>query len=100
MEWPKVTQILEARLDGEDNPAQRLELLRHLGDVQESHLEDLDGALETYGRLFAEDPHDLQSQETLTRLARSLGRWIGWRRSSTRRFERSKWTTATPRFWR
>ncbi|MFA9470657.1 MAG: tetratricopeptide repeat protein [Deltaproteobacteria bacterium] len=75
MEWPKVTQILEARLDGEDNPTQRLELLRHLGDVQESHLEDLDGALETYGRLFAEDPHDPQSRETLTRLARSLGRW-------------------------
>jgi tetratricopeptide (TPR) repeat protein len=75
MEWPKVTQILEARLDGEEDPSQRLELLRHLGDVQESHLEDLDGALETYGRLFGEDPHDPQSQETLTRLARSLGRW-------------------------
>ncbi|MGB8331447.1 MAG: hypothetical protein WCE62_15080, partial [Polyangiales bacterium] len=75
MEWAKVTQILEARLDGEDNPTQRLELLRHLGDVQESHLEDLDGALETYGRLFAEDPHDPHSRETLTRLARSLGRW-------------------------
>lgn len=75
MEWAKVTRILEARLDGESNPAQRLELLRHLGDVQESHLEDLDGALETYGRLFAEDPHDQHSRETLTRLARSLGRW-------------------------
>ncbi len=75
MEWAKVTKILEARLDGEDDPTQRLELLRHLGDVQESHLEDLDGALETYGRLFAEDPHDLHSQGTLTRLARSLGRW-------------------------
>ncbi|RLB47206.1 MAG: hypothetical protein DRH23_11130, partial [Deltaproteobacteria bacterium] len=75
MEWPKVTQILEARLDGEDDPSQRLELLRHLGDVQESHLEDLDGALETYGRLFGEDLRDPQSQETLTRLARSLGRW-------------------------
>ncbi len=75
MEWDKVTRILEARLDGEVNPAQRLELLRHLGDVQESHLEDLDGALETYGRLFAEDPHDQHSKETLTRLARSLGRW-------------------------
>ena len=75
MEWEKVTRILEARLDGEENPAQRLELLRHLGDVQESHLEDLDGALETYGRLFAEDPHDQHSKETLTRLARALGRW-------------------------
>ena len=75
MQWPKVTQILEVRLDVETDPSQRLELLRHLGDVQESHLEDLDGALETYGRLFAEDPHDSQSQETLTRLARSLGRW-------------------------
>ncbi len=75
MEWDKVTAILEARLDGEHDPTQRLELLRHLGDVQESHLEDLDGALETYGRLFAEDPHDQGSQEKLTRLARSLGRW-------------------------
>jgi tetratricopeptide (TPR) repeat protein len=75
MEWAKVTQILEARLDGEEDPTQRMALLRHLGDVQESHLEDLDGALETYGRLFAEDPHDSHSQDTLTRLARSLGRW-------------------------
>ena len=75
MEWPKVTQILEARLDGEEDPSQRLELLRRLGDLQESHLEDLDGALETYGRLFAEDPHESHSQETLTRLARALGRW-------------------------
>ncbi|MEM7434981.1 MAG: tetratricopeptide repeat protein [Myxococcota bacterium] len=75
MEWAKVTSIVEARLDGEQDPTQRLALLRHLGDVQESHLEDLDGALETYGRLFAEDPHDEGSQEKLTRLARSLGRW-------------------------
>ncbi|NNE17329.1 MAG: tetratricopeptide repeat protein, partial [Myxococcales bacterium] len=75
MDWPKVTEILEVRLHAEVDPTQRLELLRHLGDVQESHLEDLDSALETYGRLFAEDPHDPQSLETLTRLARSLGRW-------------------------
>ncbi len=75
MEWPKVIQILEARLDGEEDPSQRLELLRRLGDLQESHLEDLDGALETYGRLFAEDPHESHNQETLTRLARALGRW-------------------------
>jgi len=75
MEWGKVTRILEARLDGQGDPSERMELLRHLGDVQESHLEDLDGALETYGRLFGEDPHDVHSQETLTRLARSLGRW-------------------------
>jgi tetratricopeptide (TPR) repeat protein len=75
MEWGKVTQILEARLDSVSDPTERMELLRHLGDVQESHLEDLDGALETYGRLFGEDPHDTQSRETLTRLARSLGRW-------------------------
>lgn len=75
MEWEKVTGILEARLDGEQDPTQRMELFRHLGEVQESHLEDLDGALETYGRLFAEDPHEQGSQEKLTRLARSLGRW-------------------------
>jgi tetratricopeptide (TPR) repeat protein len=75
MDWANVTRILEARLDREESPTQRLELLRRLGDVQESHLEDLDGALETYGRLFAEDPHEPHSRETLTRLARSLGRW-------------------------
>ncbi len=75
MDWGKVTGILEARLEGEVDPAQRLELLRRLGDVQESHLEDLEGALDTYGRLFGEDLHDRHSKETLTRLARALGRW-------------------------
>jgi tetratricopeptide (TPR) repeat protein len=75
MQWDKVTRIVEARLDGESDPTQRMALLRRLGDVQESHLEDLDGALETYGRLFAEDRRDQHNQDTLTRLARSLGRW-------------------------
>ena len=75
MEWAKVTQHPRSTSRRRRRSLRTLELLRHLGDVQESHLEDLDGALETYGRLFAEDPHDPHSQETLTRLARSLGRW-------------------------
>ncbi len=75
MDWPKVTGIFEARLDGERDPSQRLDLLSRLGEVQESHLEDLEGALETYGRLFIEEPEDSGSQEKLTRLARALSRW-------------------------
>ncbi len=75
MSWPRLTEILEVRLEGEQDPVQRGEILRRLGDVQESHLEDLEGAMRTYARLFAEDPQDHASQETLTRIARVLGRW-------------------------
>lgn len=75
MDWPKVTGALEARLSDETDLAVRKELLRRLGEIHEDYLEDLDGALEQYARLFREDPADRDVWETLGRLGRVLEKW-------------------------
>jgi golgin subfamily B member 1 len=74
--WPELTRALEAQLAGEDSPARKKELLGRLGQLHEVQLEDLDSALETYGRLFRVDPSDLHAWDGLTRLARVLGRQL------------------------
>jgi len=76
MDWPQVTAALEARLSAETSLEARKALLRRLGEIHEDYLEDLDGAMETYARLFREDPRDSDVWETLSRLARVLERWV------------------------
>src|SRR5690606_25327134 len=73
--WPLVVEALEARLCGETELDARKALLQRLGQVHEDYLEDLDGAMTVYGRLFREDPRDEGSWETLSRLAKVLERW-------------------------
>lgn len=75
MDWPRVVHALETRLAAEDDVVERAALLRRLGEVHEDHLEDLDGALESYARLFREEPTVEETWETLLRLARVLDRW-------------------------
>ena len=72
MDWPNVIAALEARLAHEQELDARKDLLSRLGDYCETHLDDLEGALETYARLFREDPVDETVWETLGRLARVL----------------------------
>ena len=72
MDWPKVTAALEARVAAEDILDEKKGLLRRLGQIHEDYLEDLEGALEVYARLFREDPVDEEVWETLTRLARNI----------------------------
>jgi tetratricopeptide (TPR) repeat protein len=74
--WPELTRALEAQLSGEDSPERKKELLGRLGQLHEVQLEDLDSALETYGRLFRVDPSDVHAWDALTRLARVLGRQL------------------------
>lgn len=74
-EWPKVTAALEARLEGESDLDARKRLLTRLAQIQEDQLEDLEASLETYARLFREDPSDETVWDTLGRLARVLDRW-------------------------
>jgi len=76
MDWPNVTGALEARLLAESSLDGRKQLLRRLGEIHEDYLEDLEGAMETYARLFREDPRDPEVWETLSRLARVLDRWV------------------------
>lgn len=74
MDWPKVTACIEARFAAQaDLDARKAHLMR-LGQISEDYLEDLEGALEAYARLFREDPRDEGTWETLSRLARVLER--------------------------
>ncbi|WP_053234138.1 tetratricopeptide repeat protein [Sandaracinus amylolyticus] len=73
--WPRVVEALEARLSGETELEGRKALLQRLGQVHEDYLEDLDGAMTVYARLFREDPRDEGAWETLSRLAKVLERW-------------------------
>jgi tetratricopeptide (TPR) repeat protein len=75
MDWPKVTACLEARIAAEMDLEAKKSLLVRLGQMHEDYLEDLDGAFEAYARLFAEDPRDPSTWETLQRLARVLEKW-------------------------
>lgn len=76
MEWGKVTSTIEARLAAEADVDERKEMLGRLGEIHEDYLEDLDGAMQTYARLFREDPTDEEVWETLRRLARVLEKWV------------------------
>src|SRR5690606_20378139 len=76
MDWAKVSAALDARLAIEDDVGARKEIFERMGQLHEDYLEDLDGALEAYARLFREDPYDKDSWETLTRLARVQDRWV------------------------
>lgn len=75
MDWPKVTAVLEARLAGSDLLEERKATLLKLGQIHEDYLEDLEGALTTYARLFREDPRDRDVWATLSRLANVLEVW-------------------------
>ena len=74
MRWSDVVWVLKVQLE-EAPEGGRKELLRRLAEVQESHLEDLEGAMQTYADLFAEDPLDAGNHDVLLRLARVLERW-------------------------
>ncbi len=75
LKWTKVEGALEARLSGEGDVETRKSLLARLGQLREEYLEDLEGAMEIYGRLFREDPRDESTWDTLSRLAKALDRW-------------------------
>ncbi len=75
MDWPKVTGVLEARLSSAADVEERRTLLRRLGQIHEDYLEDLEGAMEVYARLFFEEPLDRDVWDILSRLAKVLDRW-------------------------
>ncbi|MCB9619521.1 MAG: hypothetical protein H6724_08740 [Sandaracinus sp.] len=72
MDWQKVLSTLEARMGVTDDVEERKVILGKIGEILEDQREDLEGALQVYGRLFAEDPRDRASWETLARLARAV----------------------------
>ncbi|MDQ3032095.1 MAG: hypothetical protein M3Y87_06740, partial [Myxococcota bacterium] len=75
LSWPRVVEALEARLSGETELEARKALLQRLGQVHEDYLEDLEGGMAVYARLFREDPRDESTWDTLARLGKVLERW-------------------------
>jgi tetratricopeptide (TPR) repeat protein len=74
-QWKKLVAALEARVEGESDADERKRLLTRLGQLQEDQLEDFDAATTVYARLFAEDPTEDDTWETLGRLAKVSNKW-------------------------
>ena len=83
-QWHKLVAALEARVEGESDSDERKRLLTRLGQLHEDQLEDFEAATAVYARLFAEEPSEEDTWETLGRLAKgramgSLGRYLAGR---------------------
>ena len=75
MDWPRLVEAKEARLQGVYDPEERRQLLMEIGTLFEEQLEDLDKAFDIYGRLFKENIEDEPTHELLSRLASVLDTW-------------------------
>jgi len=75
MDWPKLVDVIEARLSGMMDPLERKPLLMKIGMMYEEQLEDLDAAFGIYGRIFTENIEDPEPRELLFRLAGVLDAW-------------------------
>jgi hypothetical protein len=74
LEWRKVAEVLDARIEAEDDTAERKRLLHRRALILEEYLEDLDGAFIAYAALLKEDAGDRAARDVLERLARVLSR--------------------------
>jgi tetratricopeptide (TPR) repeat protein len=75
MQWPQLVAAIEARIEAEQDSEERARLLVRLSQIYEDQLEDFDGTMEVYARLYREDPRDEAVWERLTRLAKNGDQW-------------------------
>lgn len=73
--WSDVVRCLQVRIQIEQDPADRIVLLRRLAQVQEDYLENLENSQETYVKIFECDPSDVGGWETAYRISKSTGDW-------------------------
>lgn len=75
MDWPKLVNCIEARLETTHDPYERKPLLLEMGEIYEVQMEDLEKAFDTYARLFRDDLEDSKARDLLSRLANVLDSW-------------------------
>jgi len=68
-EWLPLTECLGLRLSVVDNPADRIEILADIAQVEESALGNRPAAFATWARALAEDPASTEAAGNLERLA-------------------------------
>ena len=72
-EWRSLLELLELRLLGEGEPAQRLATLAEMARVAEQDLHDPAAAFATWARALAENAGEATSRDALERLASAQG---------------------------
>ena len=72
-EWRSLLELLELRLLGEGEPAQRLATLAEMARVAEQDLRDPAAAFATWARALAENAGEATSRDALERLASAQG---------------------------
>ena len=75
MDWPKLVNAIEARLENTPEPLERKALLLEMGTIYEEQLDNLEKAFETFSRMFREDIEDPRTRDLLSRLANNLDCW-------------------------
>jgi golgin subfamily B member 1 len=73
--WPELAAALTAAAADQRDPAREIALRLPLGEVQATHIGDIDGAVESYERVRALDPASIKAQEALEPLYRKKERW-------------------------
>jgi len=74
-EWENTLALLEPRLQLEESPTVRAELLIEAAELHEDRGEDLQAALACYTRAFALIPDDRSAEKEIRRLAEQLEAW-------------------------
>jgi tetratricopeptide (TPR) repeat protein len=73
--WEPLVELYLARLETEETPQQKTELLRKIARVFEEKLDDKNQALEALVNALAMDFHDRETARYLERMAQATGRW-------------------------
>ena len=73
--WQSLIRTHEIHLAAEGDSARRIELSRTIAALYEEKLADLAAAFLWYGKVFREQPGEVQTRDQLARLSTSLSNW-------------------------
>ncbi|RMG99750.1 MAG: tetratricopeptide repeat protein [Deltaproteobacteria bacterium] len=73
--WQDLLEVYRRQVDLEQDPEARLALRSKIAYLQEEMLQDVEGAIATYGEILADDPENLQAIAALERLYAATERW-------------------------
>jgi tetratricopeptide (TPR) repeat protein len=87
-QWRDVVRVLQAEREMAQTPAERVQLLARIAELQEERLADESAAFATWLEALATDAEDRRSRQHLERLARLLDRFgdatVAWETAITR----------------
>ena len=71
----KLARLLEVQLEDADDVTDRVDLLRRLAKLRDSHLDDAEGAIQALGQAFLLDPQDGEVRDGLRTVADRSEAW-------------------------